>query len=231
MDPNADAPNSVHQVEAASTSASGTSEVRPGVVNRTESSLPPNLRPSVIDVPVTPGITREAYEVELSNKSEGAAGTERFEEGYFSRHDVEHALAASPIPGSTNREGQSFLNKIATGAQEGTDYLRRVSVAAMGESGPNPPSSGSSVPQASMSDIRAISPDLALTGNIISATFNIPHSLTYRKGADWVCACCVYSLVNPPIPHSSHAISRSFIAASSPPLPPPQCAVQWADRN
>ncbi|ERS95413.1 trehalose-phosphatase [Sporothrix schenckii ATCC 58251] len=38
----------------------------------------------------------------------------------------------------------------------------------------------------SLTDIRASNPDLALSGNIISATFNIPHSLDYHKGADWV---------------------------------------------
>ncbi|KAH7327801.1 family 20 glycosyltransferase [Stachybotrys elegans] len=37
----------------------------------------------------------------------------------------------------------------------------------------------------SLSDIRAANPDLLLSGNIISATFNIPHSFTYRKGGDW----------------------------------------------
>lgn len=38
----------------------------------------------------------------------------------------------------------------------------------------------------SLTDIRNNNPDLALSGNIISATFNIPHTLDYRKGADWV---------------------------------------------
>ncbi|KAF7560058.1 hypothetical protein G7046_g4096 [Stylonectria norvegica] len=38
----------------------------------------------------------------------------------------------------------------------------------------------------SLSDIRAANPDLALTGNIISATFNTPHSFKYRKGGEWV---------------------------------------------
>ncbi|KAH6989494.1 family 20 glycosyltransferase [Ilyonectria sp. MPI-CAGE-AT-0026] len=37
----------------------------------------------------------------------------------------------------------------------------------------------------SLSEIRAANPDLALTGNIISATFNTPHSFSYRKGGDW----------------------------------------------
>jgi trehalose 6-phosphate synthase/phosphatase len=39
----------------------------------------------------------------------------------------------------------------------------------------------------SLSEIRAANPDLALSGNIISATFNTPHSFVYRKGGDWVC--------------------------------------------
>ncbi|GKU20121.1 unnamed protein product [Fusarium langsethiae] len=37
----------------------------------------------------------------------------------------------------------------------------------------------------SLSEIRAANPDLALSGNIISATFNTPHSFVYRKGGDW----------------------------------------------
>ncbi|KAF3763929.1 family 20 glycosyltransferase [Cryphonectria parasitica EP155] len=39
--------------------------------------------------------------------------------------------------------------------------------------------------QVSISDIRSAYPSLALSGNVISATFNMPHSLRYRKGADW----------------------------------------------
>jgi hypothetical protein len=38
----------------------------------------------------------------------------------------------------------------------------------------------------SLSEIRTTHPDLSLSGNIISATFNIPHAFTYRKGGDWV---------------------------------------------
>jgi trehalose 6-phosphate synthase/phosphatase len=38
----------------------------------------------------------------------------------------------------------------------------------------------------SLSEIRAANPELALSGNIISATFNTPHSFVYRKGGDWV---------------------------------------------
>lgn len=37
----------------------------------------------------------------------------------------------------------------------------------------------------SLSEIRAANPDLALTGNIISATFSTPHTFRYLKGGDW----------------------------------------------
>ncbi|UKZ75610.1 hypothetical protein TrVFT333_003298 [Trichoderma virens FT-333] len=37
----------------------------------------------------------------------------------------------------------------------------------------------------SLSEIRAANPELSLTGNIISATFNIPHAVTYHKGGAW----------------------------------------------
>jgi trehalose 6-phosphate synthase/phosphatase len=38
----------------------------------------------------------------------------------------------------------------------------------------------------SLSDIRMANPDLSLSGNIISATFNLPHAVTYCKGGKWV---------------------------------------------
>ncbi|PFH56445.1 hypothetical protein XA68_16490 [Ophiocordyceps unilateralis] len=37
----------------------------------------------------------------------------------------------------------------------------------------------------SLAELRADNPDLALSGNIISVTFDLPHTLTYRKGGDW----------------------------------------------
>lgn len=35
-------------------------------------------------------------------------------------------------------------------------------------------------------DPKTANPSLSLSGSVISATFCIPHSLEYRKGADWV---------------------------------------------
>jgi trehalose 6-phosphate synthase/phosphatase len=154
---------------------------QPDLPEHAESSIPLYRQPSVNEVPVTPDITESNSNGEAGHKSEP---------GYFSRHDVDHALAASPGPNSTNREGQSFQNKIDTGAKEGSDFMRRLSIAVMGSptdiaSSLAPGPEFSTPSPESMSDIRAISPDLSLTGNIISATFNIPHALKYRKGTDW----------------------------------------------
>lgn len=174
---------------------------RPGVPERTESSLPPHLRPSVTGVPVTPDIIHEGYDRNTNTGPTASSGAGRAPEAsYFSLRDADRAIAESPGAETTNREGQSFESKLETGRQEGSNYMRRVSVAVMG--GPTDASSSSIPPgnvfstpsRESMSDIRAISPDLALTGNIISATFNIPHSLKYRKGADWVCLFFYYFL-------------------------------------
>lgn len=177
MDQKAGAPDGARYAEPAEINPP-----RPGVPSRAETNLPPHLNPSVTDVPVTPGIDREAYESGNSDDAAGAGGAQQAEPSYFSRHSVDHAMAASPAPNLTNQQGQSFQSKLETGAHEGTEYMRRVSVAVMNPPAPATPS------RESMSDIRAISPDLALTGSIISATFNLPHSLRYHKGADWVCA-------------------------------------------
>ncbi len=161
---------------------------QPALPDRTDSGLPPHMRASVTDVPVTPGIDSEAYnsEADLAAGTNGHHGAHQSEPGYFSRHDVDHAIAASPAPNTTNVEGQSFQSKVDTGAQEGTNFLRRLSLAVMQHPLGAPLASPS---KESMSEIRALSPDLALTGNIISATFNIPNQLKYRKGADWVSFC------------------------------------------
>ena len=168
-----------------------------------EESLPGHLQESITKVPVTPGITSEAYDSE-GDKTE----TTGLPGGYFSRHEADHAIAASPLPGTTNVEGQSFQSKIDTGAQEGTNFMRRLSVAVMGDH---------SASRESMSEIRAISPDLALTGNIISATFNIPHTLRYRKGADWVRFSCFLFLVAifPDFGSASAAKCTPWLAASA----------------
>ena len=44
----------------------------------------------------------------------------------------------------------------------------------------------------SLTTIREANPELSLSGNIISATFNIPYALTYHKGGDWVSTALFY---------------------------------------
>ncbi|KAH6653245.1 glycosyltransferase family 20-domain-containing protein [Truncatella angustata] len=52
------------------------------------------------------------------------------------------------------------------------EVLRRISLSTKGR-------------RESISDIKAAVPDLALSGNIISATFTLPHSIKYRQGGEW----------------------------------------------
>jgi trehalose 6-phosphate synthase/phosphatase len=147
-------------------------DARPTRLEHAESSLPPHFRPSNYEVPVTPGITREAYESDHGTPTP-VAGQSR-EGEYFSAKDIDHALAASPGPIGVDIGAEDFQAKIIEGAENSKDFLRRLSFAVMGGR------------RDSISEIRKTSPNLSLTGNIISATFNIPHSLKYRKGADWV---------------------------------------------
>lgn len=130
--------------------------------SRTESSLPGHLRPSVINVPVTPGISREAYEEELTDMPPS---------GYFGRRTDEHEIAQSPGTVGLDETG-SVDKQLAVGADAGKDYMRRLSTAV----------TGTTSSQDSLSDIRHKFPNLSLSGNIISATFTIPHLLKYTKG-------------------------------------------------
>ncbi|KAK3385266.1 glycosyltransferase family 20-domain-containing protein [Podospora didyma] len=158
---------------AAAQDGSSSRAARPGALKHTDSYLPAHLRASANVVPVTPGINSEAYDSELSDKL-GDAHERPGSPNYFSRKIVDHALAASPPPADVKPGDESSQDQIAEGEKQSKEFNKRLSAAVMG-----------STRRDSMSDFRAISPDLALSGNIISATFNIPHSLKYRKGADW----------------------------------------------
>ncbi|KAJ4381457.1 hypothetical protein N0V85_008658 [Neurospora sp. IMI 360204] len=133
---------------------------------RTESALPGHLRPSVINVPVTPGISREAYEEELTDLPPSPTGA-----GYFGSRINEHEIAQSPGTVGLDETG-SVDKQLAVGADAGKDYMRRLSTAV----------TGTTSSQDSLSDIRHKFPNLSLSGNIISATFTIPHLLKYTKG-------------------------------------------------
>lgn len=99
--------------------------------------------------------------------------------------------SSTPLPATTPFIAGHNL-PTSPGTAIGKDILKRMTLAAMGR-------------RESLSQIRASNPDLQLSGNIISATFNIPHSLKYRKGSDWVrlhtllslpwcAACCLRRL-------------------------------------
>ena len=72
----------------------------------------------------------------------------------------------------------------ASGAKSSHEILRRMSL------------SSSAKRQDSLHEVdpRAANPSLGLSGGVISATFCIPHSLQYRKGADWVSIYHIYPL-------------------------------------
>jgi trehalose 6-phosphate synthase/phosphatase len=116
----------------------------------------------------TPGIHLSTYQPEATPQDE------IFETpSYFSQAD--RPISAEPEAIATSPR------EAAAGAKTGQDILRRMSLAAMGR-------------RESLSEIRSGNPDLALSGNIISATFNIPHAFRYRKGADWVCFSHLFRL-------------------------------------
>lgn len=128
---------------------------RPLLPGRQE-SIHPGLRPSLINVPVTPGIHLGEYNSEPRGSDEPS---------YFVHdiHKLRETMAQSP-------------SDAAAGATSNHEILRRMSLNAGQQR------------RDSLADIdpRAANPSLNLSGGVISATFCIPHSLKYRKGADWV---------------------------------------------
>lgn len=130
---------------------------RPLASERQE-SVYPGLRPSLTKVSATPGIHIGEY-----NSRPGTGGS-----SYFT-HDINklrETMAQSPM-------------EAASGAKTNHEVLRRMSLSTPGINRRE---------SLSLSEIdpRAAYPGLNLSGGIISATFCIPHSLKYRKGADWV---------------------------------------------
>lgn len=133
---------------------------RPPIGERADTLLPPSLQPSITQVPVTPGINFDTYR----NRDADGQATGRTSPNYFSSREA----AATSRPDDTDLSP----SEVAATATTTENLLSRMSLAAMGR-------------RQSLSDIRAAHPDLHLSGNVISATFNIPHTLAYNKGADW----------------------------------------------
>lgn len=167
--------DSSNKTDSHSTSSSRPHDLdlkRPGF-NRsiTESSLPAHERQSVLNIPVTPGIDYREYSPESGREdSREAAGSSP---SYFQAQRAE-ADAISPDPLDDNMAAGE-AEAVGDASMSGHDILRRMSKSSHGR-------------RESINDIRAAYPSLPLSGNVISATFNIPHSVKYRKGADWVSA-------------------------------------------
>lgn len=117
----------------------------------------PALQPSVVNMPVTPGIGLGAYD--STPESAGTAPAVSF---------FADELARKDNPASSG-DG-------APGAESNQDILSRISSS-------RHPKRQDSLDEI---DPRAANPSLGLSGGMISATFCIPHSLKFTKGTNWV---------------------------------------------
>jgi len=137
-------------------------------------NLPPHQRTAVTRVPVTPDIHQNTYQTPSLQRS-GIIESG----GYFTQNPAKHdrtsvSMGAGQIGGDDSAAKQSSSpNDIIQGSMSGEEVLRRMSYATTGR-------------KESISDIRSAAPDLALSGNIISATFTTPHTLKYHKNGEWV---------------------------------------------
>lgn len=138
----------------------------------TESSLPPHERESNLLIPVTPGIGIQTYDSPDSGKGfsrENSTGSP----SYFQvKPPIEAVASPDPLDDSMAANAPEGAD---AASMSGHDILRRMSKSSHGR-------------RESINTIRAAYPSLPLSGNVISATFNMPHSMKYRKAADWVSA-------------------------------------------
>lgn len=130
-----------------------------------------------MNIPVTPGIGVETYDSGTSADSNASAGS-----NYFTSKPLQ---AAKEVVASPNAIDDSMAAQQPSDPMSGHDILRRMSKASRGR-------------RQTLAEIKNAFPALSLSGNVISATFNMPHSLRYRKGNDWVSApretgCGIYS--------------------------------------
>jgi trehalose 6-phosphate synthase/phosphatase len=149
----------------------------------TESPVPPHERESITKVPVTPGISLDTYDSRPTSRDVPSERTES--PSYFRGQSSEVVSSPTQLEGATQPPGE-----VSKGSRSGHDILRRLSLAAMRGR------------RESLTDIRSGVPDLALSGNIISATFNIPHSLKYQQGQDWVSCHAQASRKSPCVAHA-----------------------------
>ncbi|KAJ8112606.1 hypothetical protein ONZ43_g5357 [Nemania bipapillata] len=190
--------------ETSNPSSSSSSSLSRDQVEEDREDSSPELahkRISNITIPVTPGIHRATYETPASRRSSDAESL-----GYFTRNPHEHDHPPRPLdqPCTPGESRRSSLNNLLKGAMSGEEVLRRMSQAVGGRS-------------ESISDIKSAAPDLALTGNIISATFTLPHTLNYHKNGEWELGTR----------HGLSALFDSFVYLSSDESPWNHSVVAW----
>ncbi|KAJ0311317.1 uncharacterized protein N0V96_009128 [Colletotrichum fioriniae] len=145
----------------------------------------PVLRSIALSDAVTPGIHQHTYNSADSSRAQSPSGSSYFPPSNYTTHDDDSHHQQPPTSNSNNITSNPTSSPANAATNTTTtnnskvppspgpgDILKRMTLAAMGR-------------RESLSQIRSANPDLQLSGNIISATFNIPHSLKYRKGSDW----------------------------------------------
>ena len=128
----------------------------PQPIAESPESLHPGQHPSIVNVPVTPGIHLGEY-ASTSPDDHGRPAT-----SYFSHNITSLREVMSPSETGTAQSDQEILRKIS----QGGGRARSESIVDL--------------------DPKSANPALGLSGGIISATFCIPHSLQHRKGQEWV---------------------------------------------
>ncbi|KAK6829357.1 glycosyltransferase family 20 protein [Apiospora arundinis] len=151
---------------------------RPSWLDRSETGLPPHERPSVTKVPVTPGIHLTTYQP--PNEEDGTNGRSTTP-GYFTANPAQHdgresqTVDDSPLESSSKLPGarvHSPPTPAARSVTSGQDVMRRLHLVPKGQC-------------EFISQIQPAVPELALTGNLISATFTLPYALKYNQSGDW----------------------------------------------
>ncbi|KAI1121837.1 trehalose-phosphatase [Nemania abortiva] len=172
-----------------------------GEYNESSSPELAHERTSVTQVPVTPDIHQATYRTPAPQQSNDAESP-----GYFTQHPNKHGRSSKPSqPSQPSAETiGSSLKDLIKGAMSGEEVLRRMSQAAVGR-------------RESISDIKSAAPDLALTGNIISATFTTPHTIKYHKNGEWELGTR----------HGLSALFDSFVHLSSDESPWNHSVVAW----
>lgn len=166
-------------VRQSGSSSSSTRELtigaRPQSVSGSDSPGLAHENSAITDVPVTPGIHLSTYHAHSPSDTKDTGSPSYFTKDPQHKHNDRRFSDAPyvPSPGAIPASASSPIDAIrGAGNMSNHEVLRRMSLATRGR-------------RESITDIKSAAPDLALSGNIISATFVTPHQLTYHKGGNW----------------------------------------------